>query len=317
MPEQLVGRGARVPPGAANVATAYESPRSPWTKSRLLPIALAVGLMAVFLVHRKMAPSSMIDIQKPMPSATAQTNASKIAVCYSGHVGTLAQVYQQNLQALQKISTVPPAFFFVLDLYDDYRDARSGRHFQKSHEIGTLQAMFNQLSTRAVQTISFTEVVEEYERHPCVGEYGPIADDSGHYSQFFAVFHAAARCYSLIQKEEASSGMRFDWILRLRPDMEISVRLPPHDAVPRVHMSGIPMALIPRSLADDYFSIVDAFQGERCKSFDEVNDSPCANYSYVNGSPECFLVKWLHSKGISPSNGHYVNRRIVYPQDDQ
>lgn len=244
-------------------------------------------------------------------------NASRIAVCYSGHVGTLSKVYRQNLNVLQQVTTTQPSFFFVLDLHDDYRDVRTGRRFQETHEIGTLQSIFDELSARAVETFSSSEIIESYRRQPCVGEHVPVTDDGGHYSQSFAVFHAAAKCYKHVRKEEADSGIRFDWILRLRPDMEIALRLPPADAKPRVHMSGVPMALIPRALADDYFSIVDLFEGHECKKFDQVDDSPCIKYSYAHDSPECLVVKWLHSKGITPSNGLFVNRRIIYPEEDK
>lgn len=320
MPARTGSMSSAAPPGAPNIATAYASSNPSWIKQRMPLVILALATFVAFLVYRRTT-TSQLQIEQGVPDALdneapRDVNASRIAVCYSGHVGTFSKVYRQNLQALQQVTTAQPAFFFVLDLHDDYRDVRTGRHFQDTHEIGTLQTIFDQLSARAVETFSSADIVDSYRRQPCVGEHVPVTDDNGHYSQSFAVFHAAAKCYALVKKEEADSGIPFDWILRLRPDMEIALRLPPPDAKPRIHMSGVPMALIPRALADDYFSIVDLFEGHECKEFDQVDDAPCSKYSYAHGSPECLVVKWLHSKGVTPSNGLFVNRRIVYPDSD-
>lgn len=321
MPARPRSKSAAGPPGATNIATAYASAHPSWIKSRVPFVIVGLVAFVAFFIYRRAVTTRPLRTEAIVPDALdsagpRDVNASRIAVCYSGHVGTLSKVYRQNLHALQQVTTSQPSFFFVLDLHDDFRDVRTGRHFQNTHEIGTLQSIFDELSARAVETFSSADIIESYRRQPCVGDHVPVTDDGGHYSQSFAVFHAAAKCYSHVKKEEANSGIPFDWILRLRPDMEIALRLPPPDAKPRIHMSGIPMALIPRGLADDYFSVVDLFEGHECKKFDQAEDNPCAKYSYALDSPECLIVKWLHSKGVTPSNGLFVNRRIVYPEEE-
>lgn len=303
-----------------NVATAYPPNQSGLAKR--LPMLISTILLLTYLIYQRLnrtqsetqsASSSALRTSTDAVSPTAFGNNSRIAVCYTGHVGTFSDVYQQNAEAFQKVTKTPVANFFVIDLEDDYKDGRTNTHYKQSHEIGTLQPMFDDLSARGIETYSSEGAIKKRAGDDCIGEHAPIQDDGGHFSHAFSTLHASARCYDLVKSDEEENGMRYDWVIRLRLDMEIAVSLPPADVQPRVHLSGMAIALLPRSLCDAYFSAVDAFDNRFCAEVKEVDNQSCRNYSYEPNSPECWLIKWLKLKDIVPSNGVYVNRRIIYP----
>lgn len=323
-------------PGAASKAAmpypmATSASRS--SSTRILSVVLPLGLLLVYMIHSRhpLLPSfaspkdgsgSATNYSASFDEAARArigSNTSRIAVCFTGHVGTLPRVHRQNLGVLSRLSTVPPAHFYVLDLHDDYRDARTGRHYTAAHEIGSISPILEQAHALAVDTLSLPSLTSAARQRSasCVGEHTPVSDDTEtHFSHAYPSLLAARQCFQLVQREEQRSGIAYDWVLRMRPDMHIAVRLPDGGAPPRVHMSGLAMALIPRALADSFFSIVDAFEGDACKRIEAVDDRACAKYSYVSTSPECLMVKWLHLRNIVPSNGVYVNRRIVYPDHE-
>lgn len=303
----------------SNVAEAYPANSSNMMRRILmiLPFIALVGYISRRDIRRKMkkeeaTKSKVIDTESDI--ASRNVNASRIAACYSGHVGTFEKVYEQNVKALQSLSATPVSYFFVLDLNDDYRDARSGVHYTQMHEIGTLQPIFDKLSARSVETFSSLQTMKSRAESSCVGDHAPVQDDAGHYSEAYAMLYAAARCFQFVQEDEKRRGQRYDWIVRLRPDMEIAIKLPPEDATTRVHMSGTALALVPREQAEDYFSVVNAFDENNCNEIQDMSDDSCKNYAYEGDSPECLIIKWLTRKDIVPSNGLYVNRRIVYPE---
>lgn len=303
-----------------NVSVAYPPNQSALAKR--LPMLISTVLLLTYFIYQRLnrtqseTPSvSSSTLRSPTDtiSTSAFGNSSQIAVCYTGHVGTFAKVYQQNAEAFQAITKIPVANFFVIDLEDDYKHSRSNTHYKRTHEIGTLQPIFDHVSARGVQTYSSEGITKKRAGDECIGEHAPVQDDGGHFSHAFATLHASARCYDLVKSDEEKNGMRYDWVVRLRPDMEIALTLPPADAQSRVHLSGIAIALVPRPLCDAYFSAVDAFDNRFCAEVKEVDDQSCRNYSYEPDSPECWMIKWLKLKDIVPSNGVYVNRRIVYP----
>lgn len=303
-----------------NVAVAYPNQSS--SMMRRVTLLLPFALLFAYLSHRKLNLKTIdkgVEESDANPSQLKDTSGSgtvpRIAVCYSGHVGTFEKVYAQNVEKFQNLTSSPVSYFFVIDLEDDYKDARKGTHYTQKHEIGSLQPIFDELPARAVETYSSSETTKSRAGDDsCVGDLAPVQDDAGHYSQSYATLYAAARCFHLVRNDEERTGEQYDWVVRLRPDMQISIRLPPAETEPRVHMSGIAFALIPRIQADDYFSVVDAFDKDTCKELQDMGDDVCKNYAYEGDSSECLLVKWLKRKDIVPSNGVYVNRRIVYPE---
>lgn len=305
-----------------NVAVAY--PNQPSNTMRRITLLLPFVLLFAYLALRKQNPRTIeegLEESNVNSSKSEDTpgsglgSAPRIAVCYSGHVGTFEKVYEQNVAKFENLTSVPISYFFVIDLKDDYKDARKGSHYTKNHEIGSLQPIFDKLSARAIETYSSSETTKSRaDDDSCVGDHAPVQDDAGHYSQSYATLHAAERCYQLVRNDEERTGDRYDWIVRLRPDMQIAIKLPPAGTEPRVHMSGTALALIPRVQADDYFSAVNAFDKDTCKELQDMDDGVCKNYAYEGDSSECLLIKWLKRKDIVPSNGVYVNRRIVYPE---
>lgn len=308
-----------------NVAPAYPATSSS-TLSRLLSVCIPATLVLLYLNYSRRNPASDKGVLTPPSSSSTskQTfrdpppDASRIAVCYTGHVGTFAEVYQQNYDALSALTTQNLSHFFVLDLVDDYTNAHTGLPIRRTHEIGALQPILDQLSASAVETFSHRDTADAGAKSSadCVRPHSSLHDDASHYAETYATLAAAARCFQMVQHAEEQSGEMFDWVVRLRPDMHVKVELPPRGTALRVHMSGIAMALVPRQLCDDFFSVVEAFQDGNCKAVDELDNELCGRYSYATSSAECLVVKWLHERGIVPSNGVYVNRKIVYPQDD-
>ena len=314
------------PPAAAtNVATAYPpSPPPPSTLARRLALVTLFGAALVLLVHNvdhpaanrvKAAVTSALSAaapRAPVADSTAHLPAGdRLAVCFAGHVGTLASVFRQNLDAVRALDP-RAAVFYHLDLYDDYFREGTDRSYRKEHEIGELQHVFDAARAAAVTTYSAADV-----RLPAQSAcHRKPAATRAHYSHNFMQFYAAAGCYSMIKRAELDAGEQFKWILHLQPNMQIKVKFPPADAVPRVHLSGSAMALVPRNMADAYFSVVTAFKDGKCQPLDKMGSEPCKNYSYEEDSTECLLIKWLKLHDITPSNGVYVNRRIMYPEAD-
>lgn len=311
------------PPAAANVATAYppDSMNSTSLPKRLTFVTLCGALM-VFLVHRIDHPATnrvKDAVTSALASATAKTQntdqtlnlptGDRLAVCFSGHVGTLLSVYEQNLEAIRQVDPDASIFYF-LDLYDDYFHERTDENFKKIHEIGSLQPVFDAAKAVKIKTYSAADVLI-----PAQTDCHKKEDTTrAHYSNNFMQFYAAAGCYEMIKQAEIANNERFGWLLHLQPNMNIAVKLPPKDVQPRVHLSGSAMALMPRQLADAYFSAVAAFSEGRCRPLDKMGIEPCKNYSYDEDSTECLLIKWLKHNDIVPSNGVYVNRRIIYPE---
>lgn len=310
------------PPAAANVATAYPPDAMRSSLPKLLSIVTFLGAILVLIVHRVDHPATNAvksAFNDAVSSATGKIASSettsslpssdRLAVCFSGHVGTLQSVYKQNLEAIRKVDP-SAAIFYYLDLYDDYHHERTNENFKKEHDIGSLQPIFDAAKAVAVKTYTAADVILPAQSVCHKKEEMTRA----HYSHNFMQFYAAAGCYEMIKQAESDVGKKFGWILHLQPNMNIAVRLPPADVKPRVHLSGSAMALMPRHLADSYFSVIDAFSDGRCKPLDDMGVEPCKNYSYDEDSTECLLIKWLKKDDNVPSNGVYVNRRIVYPE---
>lgn len=296
---------------APNVAMAYPPAQSSLMKR--LPMILSAGLMFVYFMYQKLTVEMQAE-ETIVKSSTANESAPQIALCYTGHVGTFSNVYKQNKEIMSKLTTAPLSTFMVIDLNDDYKNSHTQEHYKRSHEIGALQPIFNELEVHSVETYSSEEETKKRAGMGCVGDHAPFQDDGGHFSHAYATLNANARCYNQIKAHEAKTGVKFDWVVRLRPDMEISVTLPTPEKTPRVHLSGLAIALVPRELCDDYFSAVQAFDDINCKTVKELDDEVCRNYSYEADSPECLMIKWLKLKNIVPSNGVHVNRRIMYPE---
>lgn len=309
------------PPSAANVATAYPpSEMHGPALSKILAIVTLFGAAVVLFVHYVDHPTTQAlksrlkdAVSSPDRSSLAEDvnglpTSNRLAVCFSGDVGSLASVLDQNLKAIRQVDS-SAAIFFNLNLHDDYYNERTGEHFTTVHRLESLRPVFH--AAKAVKVNTFTPSdVSDLPRSNCHKKEGTTKE---HYSHNHIQFYGAARCYEMIQAEEKAKGKRFGWILRLQPNMNILVRMPPEDVHPRVHMSGSAIALMPRQLADAYFSVVDAFSQGRCTQLDDMGDEPCKKYSYSSDSTECLIIKWLKTADIVPSNGVYVNRRIVYP----
>lgn len=316
------------PPSAANIATAYPRRVAQNPIPRVLALVTFLATVAALIVHRIDHPitrpiksifgksfpfiitSPTSSPSRPPSSASAPPQSlspGDLAVCYSGHVGTHASVVQQNRDVINQIDPAASIFYYI-DLNDAYRNERTGVKYEKTHEIGTLQPIFDE-SQAVVQTFSTDQIVPS-SQSKCHKRDGK---DWEHYSHNYVTFFAASGCFDLLKQKEEETGRQFEWVLSLRPDMNIAVRMPPENVQKRVHLSGAAMALIPREMADTYFSIKDAYDGNKCTQFDAMGDEPCKDYSYESEVTECLIIKWLKKEGIVPSNGVYVNRRVVYP----
>ena len=69
----------------------------------------------------------------------------------------------------------------------------------------------------------------------------------------------------MIKSAEVNAGERFKWILHLQPNMQIKVKFPPADAVPREHLRRSAMAFVPPNLTDDSGSVIAAFKNDKCQ----------------------------------------------------
>lgn len=318
-PKHTRSTSSDAPPAAANVATAYP-PQQPSSPSKnLLILVTLLSTLAVALLHYldypvlTLAKSSIAEAITPAeaPSFDNLPIADRLAVCFSGHVGTLPTVYEQNLKAIRVFDRTA-AVFYSLNLRDDYRHERADAHYMRDHAVEDLQPVFDAVSPVKVDTFT-PESVSVPPQSNC---HRRDAESHQHYSHNYMQFHAAAACYANVREHEIAYGEKFAWILNLRPDMEIMLKHPEPDTVPRVHLSGSAMALVPREMADTYFSVVDAFSEGRCTPLDDMGIEPCTNYSYEEDSTECLIIKWLKKHDLVPSNGVYANRRIVYPEGD-
>ncbi|PXF47479.1 hypothetical protein BWQ96_02810 [Gracilariopsis chorda] len=299
-------RGESEPP---NVALAYPPRSNP--AARLLPLVMLFGAIVALIVHRSDLLTKTAVINK-LNNITSTSNAAAspatLAVCYSGHLGTFPHVFHQNLDAIRSFDKNAHIFFFV-DPKDDYHHERSGHRYVEEHDMGLIQPMFDAMKAKVVRTFS-TEAITVPKASQC---YMRENSESNHYSKYYMQFYAANECYKMIETEEQASGKQYKWILRLQPNMQIRLKSIPEDAEPRVHMSGNAIALIPRQMADDFFSVVQAFEPGKCKPLDQLGGAPCEKYSYEHWTPECLQIKWLSMTHIIPSNGAYVNRKIIYP----
>ncbi|KAI0558266.1 hypothetical protein FGB62_223g07 [Gracilaria domingensis] len=292
-----------------NVAHAYPPGKNPAPK--LLLLAIIVGSILALLIHRLDHPIKSGIVNKVASFAgvsEATSGIPSMAVCYSGHLGTFPHVFHQNLDVIRTVDKNADIFFYV-DPKDDYHHERSGEHYVEEHDLGVLQPMFDAMKAKVVRTFS-TQAIKTPEPSECYMREGT---DESHYSHHFMQFYAAQECYKMIKAEEEATGRRYEWILRLQPNMRIQVMLPQPDKEPRVHMSGTAISLVPRGMADDFFSAVQAFEPQGCGPLDQLGGGPCENYSYEHGTPECLLIKWLSMADIIPSNGVFVKRRIMYP----
>lgn len=290
------------PPPEANVAQAYPRSKSPLTRLVLF-IALVASILAYYLRS-----NSIRSLPFPFRNNKSSTSP-RLAVCYTGHIATHAHVYEQNLEAIHAVDP-HAAFFYYVDLQDDYHHEHTGTRYQLQHEIGSLQPIFDQVHAQAVSTFTPSEVGTPEQGH-C---YHRPDQSQHHYTNYFMQFYAANKCYQMVRQAE-QSGQTFDWILRLQPNMNIALHIPNTTVQPRVHMSGAAIALVPRQMADAFFSVVQAFEDDKCRVMDHMGREPCINYSYDADSVECLIIKWLKESDIVPSNGVYVNRRIIYPTD--
>lgn len=315
------------PPSAANIATAYPRRTTHNSIPKLLTALTFLATLAALIVHRAnypitrpirsffarsfLASTTTTKPSSSQPPVPAQAlSPGGLAVCYSGHVGTHASVAQQNRDVVNEIDP-DASFFYHIDLKDAYHHERTGVRYENTHEIGTMQPIFDK-SKAVVRTFSSEDILPPTQSR-CHKRDGK---DWEHYSYNYVTFFAANGCYELLKRKEEENGKQFEWILSLRPDMKIVVKMPPENTEKRVHLSGAAMALIPREMAPAYFSISDAFDDEKCEQFDAMGDEPCKDYAYESEATECLIIKWLKKKGIVPSNGVYVNRRIIYPAAD-
>lgn len=309
-----------VPKPPVNVATAYPTNHGSTMTSRfllLLPIGLIIALLYLYSWR-----DAILKRKLEVKTEGENDTVTNIAVCYTGHVGTYEQVFEQNDNAFTSVESSHVDYFFVMDLEDNYKDSRSGTHYnQNTHDKEKLQDIFDNKLTHSVISSEFysskslTPPSECNDNAKSLSE--PIQDDAGHFSSAYATLYANKRCYDLVNDYEKRIGSQFDWIIRMRPDMKISVRIPPDNVTERIHTSGFSMALVPRSLAHIYFSTVQAFDDESCEHMsDSGSTEVCDFYSYDHKSAECLLMKWLKRHDSMPSNGLYVNRRIVYPPSE-
>lgn len=314
------------PPTATNVATAYPPGEMQTSRlPKLVSILAFVGAIAVFIIHSVDHPatnaaksafnnavSSTLGKGSPSISLDELPTTKRLAVCFSGDVGMLASVYEQNLEAIHAFDK-SAAVFYHLNLHDDYHHEQTGKHYTKIHDVGDLQPVFDVVKPVAVKTFSASDVAVP----PQSNCHRKNAESHEHYSHNYMQFYAAAGCYDMIKAAERAAGEKYGWILQLQPNMKILVKKPADDVTPRVHLSGSAMALIPRQMTDVYFSVVDAFSHGKCTPLDEMGIEPCKNYSYDSDSTECLIIKWLKLSDIIPSNGVYVNRRVIYPEEPE
>lgn len=295
-----------------------------------------------------------------------------MAVCYTGHLGTFSSVYQQNVDALKRLG-IPVKYFCVVDLTDNYKDSRTGRHFTNMHTEAELtnSGLFDDIHLyQPSETITTFFPVSKPDRPPTTVDGGdgaaavvsaPVQDDGGHFNDVLHVLDANHQCWQQVLAYEQRHGITFDWVLRTRLDMHFQVHLPPSPSPPPqhqqeteqetcsssetsstcgddeskttteqqqqkqevtqrrqfVHLNGFAIALVPRVLAPAYFDAVNAVDLiDHDTGFPDADHARrvCGQYAYPVESPECFLIKWLNHSGVTPSNGVYIKRRIVYPE---
>lgn len=279
---------------ARNVASAYPGSGS-WRMS--LAAILAVVCVLVALIVRAFV----------SPSVKSSVPGSHLVVCYSGRVSSLLQVYEQNLRNLKQFDP-KVTVSFLLDLEDEY-ELPNGTRSVKMRTKAELRPVFKAMDAVDPQFYSERNV-EVPKQSEC---FDRASTKGSQYVHDYVAFLMMAKCYDQIKVIEESRGSKFDWVLRLQPNMYIKIDKPPTKIPPRIHMSGFAAALVPRSMADVYFGAVAAFEDSNCKQLDTMGYEPCQNYSYDEGSTECLVIKWLKRHGIVPSNGVYVNRKVVQP----
>lgn len=301
-------------PAEQNVAHAYPYPSKSSLHRLLAVVLLASAIATLYFRSRHPLTISVDSTQTISPKhQSSDSETPTIAVCYTGHIGTHGHVFQQNFDVIRKLD--PSAhFYYYVDLQDDYQHERTGASYNHTHEIGALQPVLDLAKAIAVKTFTWTAVPLPSQGN-CFQRPLQSENTKHHYTYNYVPFYAAHECYQMIKRNEAATGIKYRWILRLQPNMKITIKLPQPEVAPRVHMSGAAMALIPRTMADAFFDVVNAFKSD-CEQLDKMGDDPCRNYSYPPHSVECLLIKWLkHSHIPPPSNGVYVNRAIVYPTD--
>ena len=254
----------------------------------------------------------LLPARKPRPSGTGgelggYPRGYKLAVCYSGQVRTLRKVSEQNYNEIQAFDKNVDASFF-LDLHDNVT-LTNGAVFQDTHSMEEVERIAAQMKSDTVETYKEAEV----KRPPIGGCYKRELVEKSHYTHYFMEFWGMSQCYGLIKEQEEKKGKRYDWILHAKPGIVLKITKPPKDVPLRIHMSGSAVALIPRSMANAYFGIVNTFYEQNCEQLDAMPVEVCKNYSYEAHTPECLIVKVLKQYDIVPSNSHYVRFRRINP----
>lgn len=147
----------------------------------------------------------------------------------------------------------------------------------------------------------------------------PMACGFFKYRRCMAQFLWADEAFSLVRKHEQARGQRYEWVVKVRPDMifDYPMWLPRKGGNVvygyhyRTYMILDWWAVMPREVADVYFSMGAAMR--RCDELTWGADaSKCSGLK--KDDVECFLYRWLRSHGIHVDNqwGRAMSSTLVH-----
>ena len=158
----------------------------------------------------------------------------------------------------------------------------------------------------------------------------PHNRSDGHWAYLWPMFWAEQRAYALVTSHEATVGLKYDAVVRARPDMRLQF-LPSEHAWKMwraftdadAHLQMDTFAFMTRATADIYFGAAAFFVADRCKMLTSVDTCNAADRDshYSTCSPawstQCFLQTLLSVHGVVVRNFNQTRMRakIIRPSD--
>lgn len=246
--------------------------------------------------------SSVHKVNNSSVHDTSSPGIPRVAICVVGELrGFTADPVWNSIYKTVDALKADTFLYLKLDVADDVR------------KLGSIMKILNSAAVQFLiraQNVSWDSEKVVW-NNTCPTFKLSSKDTKSMAYKFAVVSRDQAACFSLIKRREDDSGVKYDFVIKLRPDEEIcrpikSLERFPVDKVSAWYASRHihdHIAVIPRTFANAYFSAGDEIL--KCSSR-ESYDRFCHVSS--NDMPddipnECLLGRWLHSQGISIDNG--------------
>ena len=152
----------------------------------------------------------------------------------------------------------------------------------------------------------------------------------GHWTYYWPMYWAEQRGYALVTSHEATVGLKYDAVVRARPDMQLQFLPSEHAwkmwqafADADAHLQMDTFALMTRAAAGIYFRAAAFFVADRCKMLTSEDTCNAADHNSNDlacspaWSTQCFLQTLLSVQGKVVRNFNHTRMRakIIRPSD--